>query len=49
MIILKGLIFLELSILNILGSIGILLLIQLISYRVFNINLYKKIDKILWR
>lgn len=49
MIILKGLIFLELSILYILVAIGILLLIQLISYRVFKINLYKKIDKILWR
>lgn len=49
MIILKGLIFLEISILYILGAIGILLIIQLISYRVFKINLYQKINKILWR
>lgn len=49
MIILKGLIFIELALLYILSSIGILLLIQLISYRVFKLNLYKKINKILWR
>lgn len=49
MIIIKGLIYLELSIIYVIGAIGILLLIQLISYRVFKINLYKKIDKILWR
>lgn len=49
MIILKGLIFIELVLLYILSSIGILLLIQLISYRVFKINLYQKINKILWR
>lgn len=49
MIILKGLIFIELVLLYILSSIGILLLIQLISYRVFKLNLYKKINKILWR
>lgn len=49
MIILKGLIFIELVLLYILSSIGILLLIQIISYRVFKINLYQKINKILWR
>lgn len=49
MIILKGLIFIELGLLYILGAITILLLIQLISYRVFKINLYQKINKILWR
>lgn len=49
MIILKGLIFIELVLLYILSSIGILLLIQLISYRIFKFNLYQKINKILWR
>ena len=30
-------------------AFGIFMIIQLISYRVFNFNLYKKIDKILFR
>ena len=49
MSILKGLIFIELGIFYIILAIGILLLIQLISYRIFKINLYQKINKILWR
>ena len=49
MSILKGLIFIELGILYILAAMMILLLIQLISYRIFKVNLYQKINKILWR
>lgn len=30
-------------------AFGVFMIIQLISYRVFNFNLYKKIDKILFR
>ena len=30
-------------------AFGIFMIIQLISYRVFNFNLYKKLDKILFR
>lgn len=30
-------------------AFGLFMIIQLISYKVFNFNLYKKIDKILFR